>query len=275
MLEIIINIFFIQTAILIIYFGNTRSLFWSSCIFIYFKGCRYCLCCPCSALLVDGQIWQSAVVLGVRTSFQQPFYNKFQRFFAMADVRSLEHPTLKVFPTIFNNLQTNKRLLQVPYEILNKKFRTTQKTLDREVSHVQQAASEIEKTIAAENVNTKDITSLLGGMVEKLQVLKRKAEESISEELQATNVCKKRIEHLKEHASATASGKVSTGSVNQWRRKRIDRMVVEYFLRNGYYNAAITLAERSNIKDLTNIGKYIFLWFIRVAFVLYNVAVYF
>lgn len=85
--------------------------------------------------------------------------------------------------------------------------------------------------------------------------MKRKAEESISEELQATNVCKKRIEHLKGHAPFTATGSVSQGAVNQWRRKRIDRMVVEYFLRNGYYNAAITLAEKSDIKDLTNIGK--------------------
>lgn len=92
-------------------------------------------------------------------------------------------------------------------------------------------------------------------MVEKLQVLKRKAEESISDELQATNVCKKRIEHLKEHAAVTSSGHVSQGAVNQWRRKRIDRMVVEYFLRNGYYNSAITLTQKSNIKDLTNIGK--------------------
>lgn len=136
---------------------------------------------------------------------------------------------------------------------MNKKFRTAQKTLDREVSHIQQATSEVEKAIADDHVKTKDITSLLGGMVEKLQVLKRKAEESISEELQATSVCKKRIEHLKEHATTTSTGAVSQGRVNQWRRKRIDRMVVEYFLRNGYYNAAITLAERSNIKDLTNI----------------------
>lgn len=55
-------------------------------------------------------------------------------------------------------------------------------------------------------------------------------------------------------------GSLSHGAVNQWRRKRLDRMVVEYFLRNGYYNAAITLAEKSEIKDLTNIGKYIFKW---------------
>ncbi|KAB0794639.1 hypothetical protein PPYR_11478 [Photinus pyralis] len=158
----------------------------------------------------------------------------------MADIKSLEHPTLKV-----------------PYEILNKKFRSAQKTLDREVSHVQQAAIEIEKSISGESVKSNDITKLLGGMVEKLQVLKRKAEESITEELQATNVCKRRLEHLKEHATLTSSGVVSQGALNQWRRKRLDRMVVEYFLRNGYYNAAITLAERSNIKDLTNIDIFL------------------
>ncbi|XP_025834396.1 macrophage erythroblast attacher [Agrilus planipennis] len=158
----------------------------------------------------------------------------------MADVKALEHPTLKV-----------------PYEILNKKFRTAQKTLDREASHVQQTALEIEREISGDNVQTSDITKLLGGMVEKLQVLKRKAEESISEELQATNVCKKRIEHLKEHATMTPLGTMSEGALNQWRRKRLDRMVVEYFLRNGYYNAAMKLAEKSEIKDLTNIDIFL------------------
>lgn len=152
---------------------------------------------------------------------------------------------------------------QVPYEILNKKFRTAQKTLDREVSHVQQTATEIEKTLNdASDVRANDITQFLGGMVEKLQVLKRKAEESISEELTASNVCKRRLEHLKEHATIAPNGEVSQGALNQWRRKRLDRMVVEYFLRNGHYNAAITLAERSEIKELTNIGLSLFLFWL-------------
>lgn len=59
---------------------------------------------------------------------------------------------------------------KVPYEILNKKFRTTQKVLDREVSHITQAANEIEKAVNEDDVKAKDITMLLGGMVEKLQV---------------------------------------------------------------------------------------------------------
>ena len=48
----------------------------------------------------------------------------------MSDIRSLEHPTLKV-----------------PYELLNKKFRSAQKILDREISHVHQAVTQIEEYI--------------------------------------------------------------------------------------------------------------------------------
>lgn len=62
---------------------------------------------------------------------------------------------------------------------------------------------------------------------------------------------------MKEHNTLTPMGALSQAALNQWRRKRLDRMVVEYFLRNGYYNAAITLADRSDIKDLTNIGNYV------------------
>ena len=63
---------------------------------------------------------------------------------------------------------------QVPYELLNKKFRAAQKQIDREVAHVQSAALELERGLSAENIHATDITKLLGGMVQKLQVLKRK-----------------------------------------------------------------------------------------------------
>lgn len=175
--------------------------------------------------------------------------------------------------------------MQVPYELLNKKFRAAQKQIDREVAHVQSAALELERGLSAETIQATDITRLLGGMVQKLQVLKRKvntaviysypstrqivrkvarlleniwskvgfvcqAEESISEELQVGLVCKRRLEHLKEHASGNA------GAVAQWRRRRLDRMLVEYFLRRGYYGAATRLAHTSDLKDLTNIGSF-------------------
>lgn len=139
----------------------------------------------------------------------------------------------------------------MPYELLNKKFRSAQKTLDREVSHVQAAANELEKGLQGNGsgVATGEITRLLGGVVARLQVLKRKAEDSIVDELQAVMVCKRRLDHLKEHANTAPS------AVNQWRRQRLDRMLVEYFLRKGYYKTATKLADTSGLRDLTNIGN--------------------
>lgn len=53
---------------------------------------------------------------------------------------------------------------------------------------------------------------------------------------------KRRIDHLKESES------LSLAALNQWRKKRLDRMLVEYFLRTGYYNTAIKLARNSGIE---------------------------
>ena len=48
----------------------------------------------------------------------------------MSDIRSLEHPTLKV-----------------PYENLNKRFRGAQKTFERESNHVSNAAVDLEAVL--------------------------------------------------------------------------------------------------------------------------------
>lgn len=68
-------------------------------------------------------------------------------------------------------------------------------------------------------------------------------------------MCKRRLEHLKEHGSTNSNKPISQGSLNQWKRKRLDRMLVEYLLRNGYYSSALQLAQKSGLEDLTNIGK--------------------
>ncbi|XP_028157101.1 E3 ubiquitin-protein transferase MAEA [Ostrinia nubilalis] len=159
----------------------------------------------------------------------------------MNEIKSLEHATLKV-----------------PYEVFNKRYRNAQRVLDVEARQVSSACSEIDNAVKNQNVPTGEIDSLLGGMVEKLTTMKRKASEAINEELQAAYVCKKRLEHLKEHASSlseTSSPQVRT-AMNQWRKVRLDRMLVDYFLRNGYYESAAKLADARELRDLTNVDIY-------------------
>ena len=62
----------------------------------------------------------------------------------------------------------------MPYEILNKRFRSAQKTIDREIHGLTSALNELEKCVESGNSNTGSVVQMLGGVVEKLQTLKRK-----------------------------------------------------------------------------------------------------
>lgn len=161
------------------------------------------------------------------------------------DIKALEHQTLKV-----------------PYELLNKKFRLTQKNIDREVSHVSHSINELEKGVtqkSEEKVTIGKINELLVGVVNKLNVLKRKSIESISDELEAANVCKRRLEHLKDYCNQSkgSDGDTDNPEMVTWKRKRMDRMLVDHCLRSGYYETAIELAKSSDIEHLTNIDIFL------------------
>lgn len=69
-----------------------------------------------------------------------------------------------------------------------------------------------------------------------------KAVESIQAEDESAKLCKRRIEHLKEHSSDQPA------PANMWKKKRMDRMMVEHLLRCGYYNTAVKLARQSGIE---------------------------
>ncbi|KAH9405081.1 PREDICTED: macrophage erythroblast attacher-like [Rhagoletis zephyria] len=173
---------------------------------------------------------------------------------SISDIRALEHQTLKV-----------------PYELLNKKFRIAQKNIDREGSHVQSSINELEKAVNTkpseessqnEPVTVGKINELLIGVVGRLNVLKRKSFECISEEIDAVNVCKRRLEHLKEYCSKVTPEPPSVHEPTDpwlatWKRQRMDRMIVDHCLRSGFYDTAIHLAKCSKIEPLTNIDIFL------------------
>jgi macrophage erythroblast attacher len=153
----------------------------------------------------------------------------------MADIRSLEHPTLKV-----------------PYEILNKKFRTSQKTLDREISQVQGSVTQVEEYIKHCQGDVSGIPVLLETLEDRLKHLQEKSTESVNEEINSSSSCKRRIHHLKVGCLPP-----TPASEAQWRKTRVDRMLVEHFLRVGYYDTAVSLAKHFEIEDLTNINLFL------------------
>ncbi|KOB74291.1 Macrophage erythroblast attacher [Operophtera brumata] len=96
----------------------------------------------------------------------------------------------------------------------------------------------------------------------RLEHLKEQAvplSEPATPQIKAAMVCKKRLEHLKEQAvplSEPATPQIKT-QLNQWRKVRLDRMLVDYFLRNGHYDSAKKLADARGLRDLTNVDIYL------------------
>lgn len=109
------------------------------------------------------------------------------------------------------------------------------------------------------------MTNFLNGFVEKLHILKRKADESIGEELVAGQVCKRRLDHLKLHCKTSTLSffdssqpmneeeQISIAAENQWKKVRLNRLIVEHFLRLGYYSSAEVLADRCGIREISNV----------------------
>lgn len=147
------------------------------------------------------------------------------------DIKAMEHPTLKV-----------------PYEVLNKKYRVSQKIIDREVNHLAQSIQELRNTTSIANAH-----KALDNVVENLTVVKRKADESMLDEREAAQVCKRRLDHLK-GMFISPENKLA---INVWKKKRLDRLLVDHLLREGYYDSATRLSEQTDLKDLTNVDLFL------------------
>ena len=91
-------------------------------------------------------------------------------------------------------------LEQVPYELLNKKFRAVQKALDREVVQINSTSADLTQSKSS-GVTMSSVSGILSHMEQKITSLKRKAEESLEEEIEYAQLCKKRIDHLKSYIS--------------------------------------------------------------------------
>lgn len=150
------------------------------------------------------------------------------------EIKGLEHSTLKV-----------------PYETLNKQYRNVQKSVDRDCSSLSQTVVCSDKQLKSGDLNRIEIISSFTSIVEKLRSIKKRSVDLRNEEKDLLKLIKKRIDHLKENESTSST--VCKG----FKKTRFDRVLVDYFLRSGFYNTAQILAEKVGIQNMTNIDIFL------------------
>eukprot|EP00736_Rhodelphis_marinus_P002789 Rmarinus@m.18617 len=133
--------------------------------------------------------------------------------------------------------------LKVPFEGVNRVFRNSQKQIERDLSSVVKAINEFNPS----SMSRENASSSIDKLFSKLQGLKRKLDDFNGEEQMYMKRMKKRIAHLKEAESATDS----TTHIH-YNTIRLNRLLVDYLMREGFYESAIMLANHCDIADFVD-----------------------
>jgi len=144
--------------------------------------------------------------------------------------------------------------VKAPFEVLNKTFRNSQKAVDKEITQILNAINEIHAK--KDTIAKAEAQQAVDKLIVRLQGMKRKVQETNKEELQCIQRCKARVEHLNSICDADLK-KSTSETPRRWFKIRLDRIMVDYLLREGHYNTAIMLAKDSNIMDLVDVDIFL------------------
>ncbi|KAJ3130277.1 GID complex subunit containing RING finger motif [Nowakowskiella sp. JEL0407] len=94
----------------------------------------------------------------------------------------------------------------------------------------------------------------IDSMCVKINSLKRKLEVTKFEESLYVQRTKIRLEHLEQLTTVTS---IDSEEYRRWTKTRLNRIIVEYMLRNGIFDSAEGLAKEFNINDLVDIELFV------------------
>lgn len=140
----------------------------------------------------------------------------------------------------------------MPYELARKNFaqarRHIEKTSTDTISGLNAAAT------AAPSASPDQTLASLDAMIAKAQNLKRKLEALHAEEEMLHRHQRARIQHLQDLHQIPSLADVK---YDEWSKVRLDRMLVDYLLRQGYVQSASQLAKEKKIEDLVDVKAFV------------------
>eukprot|EP00899_Mesostigma_viride_P016256 jgi/Mesvir1/24631/Mv21940-RA.1 len=136
-------------------------------------------------------------------------------------------------------------ILQVPYENLKKLLRTRARIAEKDVNAILSGFTDAD----VKDFTKEEAEKHLDSLIDRLQGLKRKLDETNDSEEKEISRCRARLEHL---------GALSENDRNaRWNETRVDRIIIDYMLRCGYYDSAVKYAEGAGIKELVDLDLFL------------------
>ncbi|KAI1335537.1 protein FYV10 [Xylariaceae sp. FL0016] len=150
-----------------------------------------------------------------------------------------------------NHLLLDQPLLRLPIELLRKNLRSAHFEHEKDGKYFK---DQLKKT-ATESVNGRmsqdDVLKNLDAMITRARGVKRKLERFSDEETRLHRQEAARLEHL---SDLYAMYSVDDVKYEAWSRTRLDRLLVDYLLRQGYNDSARALAHEKGIELLADLS---------------------
>ncbi|KFY75928.1 hypothetical protein V498_09841 [Pseudogymnoascus sp. VKM F-4517 (FW-2822)] len=162
-----------------------------------------------------------------------------------------DHTASKLNPD--THLILDQQLLRLPYELLRKNFKVAQLSVERDSTAVRQGLKDTANACLSNSSTPDEVLKNLDSMIARMRGLKRKLAACADEEKRLQRHSQARIRHLGALYSMQSLDDVK---YEVWSRTRLDRLLVDYMLRNGYIQSAMALAQEKQIEELVDIGTF-------------------
>ncbi|KAL2074966.1 hypothetical protein VTL71DRAFT_8746 [Oculimacula yallundae] len=164
-----------------------------------------------------------------------------------------DHITSKLNPD--SHLILDQPLLRLPFELLRKNFKVAHFNVEKESTSVKTLLKETGVASQSPTASSPaDVLKNVDSMLARMRGLKRKLAACAEEEARLHQQSASRIRHLGELYGMQSLDDVK---YEDWSRTRLDRLLVDYLLRNGYKDSAAALAKEKGIEDLVDVETFV------------------
>jgi macrophage erythroblast attacher len=137
---------------------------------------------------------------------------------------------------------------------MRKNFRTAHFVTEKESTSIKTLLRETASASVAGTAQPQDVLKNLDTMLAKMRGVKRKLAACADEEARLFRQADARIAHVGDLQSMVTFDDVK---YDGWSRVRLDRLLVDYLLRQGYNESAQELAEEKGMLDLVDIDTFV------------------
>ncbi|KAH9900366.1 CTLH/CRA C-terminal to lish motif domain-containing protein [Xylariomycetidae sp. FL2044] len=152
-----------------------------------------------------------------------------------------------------NHILLDQPLLRLPVELLRKNFRSAHYEVEKDGTYVKNTLKETATASVGGKISQGDVLKNLDAMIVRMRGLKRKLTTFADEENRLKRQEEARVKHLAELYTMYS---VDDVKYEGWSRTRLDRLLVDYMLRNGYNSSARALAEERGIELLVDLETF-------------------